>query len=421
MGMSEFCMAVLVALSHGSVSSAGQAPATVESLVAEAVKSNPTIVAAKQKVAEAESHLAEMQGHRKLQLALTGSASGSTGQVAQPVSNQSFATVAASLVAPVPNFARSSAEADQAAANVDVVRVQLYRALLDVRFRTTSAIFELRRAEDAAVIAQQNLDQAVRQADDTKTRISHGDLPAADLLKAQVPVAQNRAALTRATAESRIARQNLNDLLQRDLNAPVSINERDFAIEAPKAPADAVVIALRQGVDVAEADAAVRAAEANERIVRRVRDPDFGFQLTHTRTGDPTAYSYLSSLALTVSLPLADGGVAREQARQARLQTDQARTALKLAQQHTRVAVEQAMLNVETDKANAEATAETESIARDSLEKSRQAFAAGLTTTRDVLDAQLVYSQARIEANAARYDYAIAQAHLRQLIGGGPA
>jgi len=48
----------------------------------------------------------------------------------------------------------------------------------------------------------------------------------------------------------------------------------------------------------------------------------------------------------------------------------------------------------------------------------QQAYAAGLTTTREVLDAQLVYAQSRVEANAALYDLAIARARLTQLLGG---
>jgi len=412
MGMSLLWAAGFVSLGHGALHQAG---VRLEDLVAQALKSNPAVLGATQKVEEASSHVAEVEGHRRLQLSLNGTASASTGQVAQPVANQTFGTIEAGLIAPIPNFAKAGAEVEQAVANLSVARAQLRRVQLDIEFRTVSAAYELRRSIDGRQIAQENLDQAQRQETDTKTRISHGDLPPADLLKAQVPVAQDRAALVRAKSEVRIARQVLNDLLQRNLN-----EELDVALQAedatpPVAPDQALSAAL-QGPDVAEAKAQVQAAEANERIARRGRDPDFAFQLTHARTGDPTAYSYLSTLALTVSLPLTDGGVTREQVRQARLQTDQARTALKQAEQRTRLAVEEALLDVESDQASVAATAETEAIAKESLAKSRQSYQAGLTTTRDVLDAQLIYSQARIQTNSARYDLAIAQAHLRQLL-----
>ena len=419
MAISLFCSALLVALSHTVPSQESTQVVTLDALVAEALVKNPAILAASQKVEEAQSHLSEIQGHRKLQLTLSGTASASTGQVAQPTSTQSFATLEASLTAPLPNMAKAGAEVEQAAANVDVAKAQYLRALLDIQFKATSTAIELKRAYDATDIAKQNLDQALLQEKDTLTRISNGDLPAADLLKVQVPVAQDRAALARAKSELRIARQNLNDVLQRDLNAELDIPDLDPSL-SPEIPTDSTAIALRQSPDVVEATATVRAAEANERIARRGRDPDFSLQLTHTRTGDPTAYSYLSTLGLTVSLPIADGGINREQTRQARLQTDQDRTALKLAQQRTRLALEQAILNVETDQANVDATVQTAAIALESLQKSRQSFAAGLTTTREVLDAQLVLSQSLIEANSAKYDLAIAKARVRQLIGAPP-
>jgi outer membrane protein TolC len=387
-------------------------------LVARALAVNPEIEAARQHLKEAQSHVSEMAGHRKLQLSLDGSASFSTGQVAQPSSTQSFGTVQAGLTSPIPNFRRATAEIDQAGASLIAARAQLLRAELDVEFRTSDAFFELLRAREAQSIAEESLKQAQRQADDTKRRIDAGDVPPADLLKAQVPVAQGMAALARAKNAARLALQTLNDLLQRDLDAPIDARETsDAATSAPSAR-EATDNALRLSPDVVEADATEKAAEANERVVRRQRDPDYSLQLTHTESGDPTAYAYLSTLALSVSLPVADGGVAKEQIKQAQLQTDQARTALRLAQQRVRLGIEQALLDVEGDEANLAANIETEEIARQSLEKAHQAYDAGLTTTRDVLDAQLVYRQARIDTNSARYDLEIARAHVKQLMGG---
>lgn len=387
-------------------------------LVAQAIAKNPTIAAAQQKVAEQGSHLSEVEAHKKLQLTLSGTLSGSTGQVAQPSSMQSFATAEAALNAPIPNVARANAEVAQAIAMLEAARAQYRRAVLDIEYRTTTAGYEVLKARDLESIARENLTQASRQEADTKTRIAHGDLPPADLLKAQVPVAQAKAALSRAMSELRAARQVLNDLVQRPLNSEVDLEQPTAAVAAPTLDSKTLADAVAANPDVAEAVANVHAAESAERIARRGKDPDWALQLSHTRTGDPTAYGYLSTLALTVSLPISDGGINREQVRQAHLQADQAKTALKLADQHVRLDIEQASLDVEADQANVVATSQTSDIARQSLEKARQSYAAGLTTTRDVLDAQLILSQALIDANTSRYELAIAGARLRQLLGG---
>lgn len=107
MGLGAFWVAACVTVVHGSPGA--PLPESVDTLVKGAIRANPAIVAARQKVAEMASHLAEMEGHRRLQLTASATASGSTGQVAEPVSSQSFLTVEGSLNAPIPNMARAGA------------------------------------------------------------------------------------------------------------------------------------------------------------------------------------------------------------------------------------------------------------------------------------------------------------------------
>lgn len=393
-------------------------PLSQDEAVAEALRLNPAVTAARQHVTEAQGHVAEMEGGKKFQLSLEGTLSESNGRVAEPPSIQSFEAAEASLIAPIPNVGRSNAQVDQARQQLLAAQAQFHRATLDVEFRTSEAFVELWRAREGRDIAQQNLDQSVRQAADTQKRIDAGDVPAADLLKAQVQVAQNRAALARAKIAVSVANQNLNDLLQRELDAPLDLATPAVVQPAAITSDQAVAAALAHSPDIVEAQADFDAARANTRFVRHSRDFDFSLGLTHSRTSDITAYSYLTTFGLTVSFPILDGGAAAQQVKQAIFQANQAETALKQARQEVRLAVEQALLDVQGDEANASATAATEEIARQSSEKARQSYDAGLTTTRDVLDAQLVYSQSRVDANSARYDLAIARAKLKQLMGG---
>ena len=397
-----------------------QAPSlSQEDAVAQALKASPAVAAARRHVTESEAHVAEMEGAKKLQISLDASVSESNGRIAEPPAMQTFGAAEATLTAPIPNQGRASALVDQAREVVLAARAQLKRAMLDVEFRTTQAFFELRRAREGQDIAQQNFDQATRQAGDTRKRIDAGDVPAADLLKAQVQVAQNRAALARAKIAVSVALQNLNDLLQRDLDAPVDLAQPPASPPPVSIDAKAAVaLALAESPDAAEAQANLDAAKANTRFARHARDLDYSLGLSHVRSSDITSDSYLTTLGLTVSFPIVDGGVAAQQIKQAILQEGQAESSLRLARQAVRLAVEQALLDVEGGESDVDATAATEEIARQSLEKARQSYDAGLTTTRDVLDAQLVYSQSRVDANSARYDLEIARAKLKQLLGG---
>lgn len=401
-----------------STSAIAQLPLSQDDVVSEALRASPQITSARQRVGEAQARVAELVALRGFQLAFAGTLSGSYGRVAEPPSLQSFGTLEGSLIAPLTNRGRANAQIEQGRRLLASAEAQLKRAELDVEFRASQAFTEVWRSREGQIIAEQNLAQAVRQQEDTQKRIDAGDVPAADLLKTQVPAAQNRAALARAKIAVSIASQNLNDLLQRELNNPTQLSAATTPPKFTGTAEQAIAFALHNSPDIAEAEANVTAAHANLRFVRHVRDTDFALQLTHARTTDPTAYSHLTTLALTINLPLIDSGAAKQQVRQAESQLAQAETALRITTRQLRLQVEQAVLDLQGNEANVEATMATEDIARQSLEKARQAYAAGLTTTRDVLDAQLVYAQARIEANAALHDLAIARARLKQLLGG---
>lgn len=387
-------------------------------LVSAAIMVNPAVAGARQHVAEAQARVAELMGGKRFQLSFQGTLSESTGRVAEPPSIQTFGTAEASLIAPLPNLGRADAQVEQAREQLAAARAQLREAELDVEFRASQAFVEVWRAREAETIAEENLAQATRQVDDTRRRIDAGDVPVADLLKVQVPAAQDKAALARARIARSVAIQNLNNLLQRPLDASLELASPEAGRTLSTGSDAAIAFALQHSPGVLEEEANARAARANVRFVRHARDLDFSLQLNHARTTDITAYSYLSTLSLAVSFPIADGGAAAQQLKQAEAQVAQAETAARQARQDVTLAVRQALLEVEGDEANAEATAATEEIAKQSLDKARQAYAAGLTTTRDVLDAQLVYSQVRVEANSARYDLSIARAHLKLVMGG---
>jgi outer membrane protein TolC len=419
MRASRLCRPIAAfALCVGIGAASSAAPPSLDDLVAAALRTNPEVVGAKQKVDEAKARVAEMVAQRKWQVSLSGTVSGSSGEVAEPPEMQSFGTAEASLNFLIPNTAKAGAQVEQAVAQLAAAQAALRGAQFDVAFQTRQACIELRRARDARSIADDNLADALRQEEDTRKRIAAGDVPEADLLKAEVPVAQDRAAFAKAESGVKAAEKTLNSLLQRELDAPIELPSLPREALSKLDVRDAVSQALAHSPDALQARAALAGTLAGLRVARHGRDPDLSFQAGYLATGDPTAYSTQGTLGLTVSLPIFDGGTVSAQVKQAEAQVAQAQTALKAALQQVRLEVEQAILDVQADAASAEAGRQVEDVARRSLDKARQAYAAGLTTTRDVLDAQLVYAQARVDANSAQYDLDVARAHLRQLLGG---
>lgn len=415
--VSRLCFAaVLVMLQAAAI---GQStPISQSDFEAQAVQLSPELQAARQQVAEASAKVAEMNGHRRFDLTLSGHLSGSSGRIAQPAANQNFWSAEADLAASIPNMPRVSAEIVQASAALRAAKAQLLNAKLAVVFKARQVFLEYWRAADSLDIANANCEQATRQLDDTRKRIDAGDVPPSDLLKVQVQAAQAQVGLQRAQIASASASAAVDSILLKSDDVPVSLAKPNSPNTAPLNANDILATALANSPDIASAAADVQAAEAALTLARHSRDPDFSLQLSHVRTTDPTAYSNLTALSLNITLPLTDGGVGSAQIRQAKAALARSKSSLDLKRRQVTLDVTQTVLEVQGDIANLAASEQIVKIAQESLAKARQAYKVGLTTTREVLDAQLIYSQARVESNSARYDLAIARAHLEQLAGG---
>ncbi len=395
----------------------GQATYSQHDIVKAVLERHPAAALAQDRVDEAQARLDELLGLARLQPVFSGTASGSYGKVAEPPSIESYDTLEGSLTVPLPNRPLNQAKVEQGKAGVLSAKAGLQRARLDIAFLSSQAYYEYWRAQGAKAIAEQALDQAKRQVADTQKRVDAGDLPEADLLKAQVPVAEAQAALTRAEVGVSAAAQTLDNLLGKELDFPLKLAEPDTASQTEPDPKKLLESALKSSPEIVGAEAQVSAAKAGVRVAQHGNDPDFALQLTHVQTTDPTAYSHLTTLSVSIGLPLSGRSVLKSQVKQAQSQLSQANAALQLATEQVRLDVGQGFLDLRGAKATLEATTVTKDIASQSLAKARQAYAAGLTTTRDVLDAQFAYNQALVDENTARFDLAVAVARLRQITG----
>ncbi len=364
--------------------------------------------------------MAEINAQRRMQLTFTGSASANRGTESFPPTSAAFSTFQGTLSLPLQNGRRLSAQEAQALAQLQVAQSNLAKTRLDLAFRASDSYLGVLRARGAEQIAQQTLDQAQRQVADAQKRVDAGDLAQSEVLKAQVPEAQARVALSRAKSSVRVAEESLNSLVRVDLSTIPTVAEvgtlPPLDLTLDRAHAEARL----RSPDLLAADANVAAAQAALAQARRSRDLDLTLQASHSHTTDPTTYANLSTLNLSFNFPLTDGGVAKRQVNQAVSLLKQAQAARDIALQQLDLSVEQAYLEVQTDMASLDSTRETLKIAEDSYQKATQAYNAGLTTTRDVLDAGVALAQARNDVNSAIYDLALARAKLDQVTGTEP-
>lgn len=378
---------------------------------------NAAVRAARQRVDQLRAKVGEVAGSDRFQAQFVGTASQSKGILPQGQGTESFSTFQGQINVPIPNHARNVAAIAGARADLRAADLGLRRAIADLAFQVNSAFYGLLKAQEALANAQMTKDQADRQVADTQKRVDAGDLPPADLLKSQVPAEEAQSALIRARNAERVAQQTLNSLLLAPLDAPIQLTQNSPVPQYSLPAGTTAGQAAREVPEVLIAEANLQSAQADVAVAKRGNDPSFALQATQTHSGDLTAYLNLATIGLTLTIPVFDGDILRNQVKEAVSLRDQAQSSLDAALQQAQLGIESALSDMESTKADVQATLRVLQIAQQSLDKARLAYDAGLTTTRDVLDAQTALAQARVDANNSKYDYILAVAKLKQLLG----
>jgi len=311
-----------------------------------------------------------------------------------------------------------------------------------------SIFYDLLRAEHQVQVAQAALTTAMQQQA-TAVKLNIGQVgQKIDVLRANTQVANTQQALTAARNDRDLARNNFNDLVGRPLETQVQVEDvpgvtggvdvgADGAIKPPTgkvSPPYSVSAGEIDAIDVTRslasanqvrpevlaAQVQVRVVETGIKLARRGLEPTLSLSAStnyYPTTSFQQPRQSTSAIMLGVSVPLYDGGATRARVQAARLETDNAKTALDRRRKDVAVQVRQAYLNLVTaarqiDAAN---TALQQAIAARQLAQARYEAQVGLYL--EVTDAQGALVQAETSQVNSVYSYLIARAQFENAIG----
>ncbi len=393
---------------------------TLNQAIAITLDSSPDAQAAAQQLAQAQASSREAKAQKRLQVTLNVTGSLSNADVIQPPpSHETFGTEQNTLTIPLPVGTKPGLAVRQANQQLAAAQATYRGARLAIAGQVSAAYYDVLRKQALQEGARQSLAAARQQLNGAQDRFRAGDVPQLDVLQAETPVAAAQASLAQAETAAVIARESLNDLLGRPLDAPLILADVSAA-QLPQFPplADAQASALSVSTDVAAADANVRADESALASARAYREPTLSLQGIDLHSKDATSFSREDTVQAEVSIPLTDGGVGRAQVQGAQAALAAARAQAQAARRRTLVAVSAAYLTAQSNIAQVTATQTALDIAQTTYDKSVLGYRNGLTPLADVLSAQNALNQARLAAIQARYDAASAQTSLQAALAG---
>jgi len=291
------------------------------------------------------------------------------------------------------------------------------------RFRTMlaadGAYYAVLAAHELARVEAERLERAQEQFGFARVRVVAGEAIATDSL--QLLLEMNRAQLAVLRRDSALAVSRLRLGRQIGLAGPAEAAAIDTTIPPPLplSQTEAAGEALARGPEFEAARAAERRANALVASERAGYLPNITLGAT---TGAYDSEFYPSALkrsqfAITVALPIWDGGTRELAVARARAERDAVTAEREDRERSVAEAVAEAYHGYETARASIELAAVGAVVATETYRVQGVRYREGATTILDLLEAQVALTEAEAAVIQARYAARLALARLEALLG----
>jgi len=300
--------------------------------------------------------------------------------------------------------------------STDAARLLLTRQIQTVFFTVAQDYYTALQARHQLITANDSLKLAKTQYNLVEAQFRAGAASRADVLTAQLPVAQALLAVAQAAngEKSQIA-VLLNSMGVPSDTAVSLVDDNSVGAAAPPAQ-DIMTIAQTMRPDLLAARALLNSAQQSVRAARLQRFPT----IVGTANDGPTSispsggtYANSRSVGVSLSVPIFDGGAIRAQTEAALAQQDSAQANFDSAALGVSQTVEQAVLGLSTAQSGLSAATAELSQARTVLDVTNAQYKAGVTTLPLLLNAQVGLTKAETDYVVAVYAYKIAQQQLK--------
>lgn len=299
--------------------------------------------------------------------------------------------------------------------STNAARLQLQRQVQSVLFTVAQGYYQALQARHQLVTAQDSLRLAQVQEKLVEGQFRAGVAARADVLIAQLPVAQAQLAVSQSANGEQQQLASLLNVMGLPSNSPVTLQDETNVSGRLPAFTDVLAIANNARPDLQAARETTRSAEASVRAARQQRFPNISASgsegvTSTTPSGGGLGNAY--SVGVAVSVPIFDGGLIRAQTESAlaNLATAQANEAT--AQLNVSLTVQQAYLGLQTAQAGVTSATAELAQARTVLAVTNAQYRAGVTTLPLLLNAQVGLTKAESDSTVALYNYKIAQQQL---------
>ncbi|MFC1637450.1 TolC family protein [Candidatus Margulisiibacteriota bacterium] len=329
----------------------------------------------------------------------------------------------ASLTQAVFTGGRILSSVGMATKGLEIAKQELRKVSADVKFSVINAYYSVSRAKKFVELSEQSVKMAQTHLDRVNALINAGMSTKADLLRVEVQVAQAEMVLTRARQGLEIAKNNFNNVLGRDLDAPVELAQAEYSA------AEITVYDYRELLKTAYED---RPDWRQYVLAKKVSEDEVGvaasglwpmLSLVGSYDIGSTKYaSYQSdtktwTAMLSGSWSLFDGTATWNKIKEAKAKVEAQKANEISVRRAVALEVKDANFAVQSAKDNLAAARKASELAQENHSIAELRYDSGVGTNLEAIDAQVALTQARSDFLQAQHDLQIAKARINKVVG----
>ncbi len=321
-------------------------------------------------------------------------------------------------------FALSSAY-ELSKLGIDLSEVELALEKLDIALQAKQAYFNILKADKAVLVAQTAVESLQSHLKVAKNFYDVGMIPVNDLLKAEVELANAEQNLIKARNGAKLARASFNIVLSNPINSPVAVEDIENYTPEPVDFDRFYEQALIKRPEIKSIEINDLQIDQQIRLAKSKYYPEVAVTYNYTKTGDSPSLSGSASFMdtnswqalATLSWKFFNWGGDHYSVRQKELNKRQLVNTKKSIEDGIKLEIKNAVLNLEETEKRIPVAKKAVEQGDENLRVSNERYKAQVTTSTEVLDAQTLLTQAKVNYYEALYDHHLAKAALLRAVG----
>ena len=307
---------------------------------------------------------------------------------------------------------------------IDASNVALELEKLDLALFVKEGYFDILKADKSVEVAKSAVESLESHSALAKIFYETGMTPKNDMLKAEVELANAQYDYIKAQNEATIARASFNVLLSRSEDE--SIDVVDILAYTPETPDFNASIekALKERPEIKSLNITDEQVDQQITLAKSKYYPEADFTFDYIKAGDTPlvngsdyedANSWQTKVGVTWTLW--DGQKTKSSVRQNESIKRQLSQTRKTLEDNIRLELKKAVLHLKEAEQKIPTAKKAVDQAEENLRVSEERYKVQATTSTEVLDAQTLLSQARMNYYNALYDHHLAKASLLRAVG----